>query len=66
MDKRMFGNDVPLYNQNVALTGGLNLGNVTIKHEADFKSWFKLFALLILVWFGAKVFLEFMKYFLSK
>lgn len=48
------------------LTGGLNFGSVTLVHQADFKTWFRLGALLLLVWLGAAGLLELLKFSLSR
>ena len=48
------------------LSGGLNFGSVTLVHVADHRSWFKLGALLLLVWFAASLGIELFKFLLNR
>ena len=52
--------------QSYNVTGGLNLGTVSMVHLIDIKSTVRAALLILLIWFGFRLVLEFIKYLMSK
>jgi hypothetical protein len=51
--------------QNFNVTGGLNLGTVSMVHLIDMKSAVKAAFYILLIWFGFRIALEIIKYLMS-
>ena len=52
--------------QQYNVTGGLNLGTVSMIHFIETKSAVRAAFLILLIWFGFRLALEFIKYVMSK
>jgi hypothetical protein len=51
--------------QSFNVTGGLNLGTVSMVHLIDMKSAVKAAFYILLIWFGFRIALEIIKYLMS-
>lgn len=51
--------------QSFNVTGGLNLGTVSMVHLIDMKSAVKAAFYILLIWFGFRIALEIIKYLIS-
>jgi hypothetical protein len=52
--------------QTYNVSGGLNLGTVSMVHLIDIKSAVRAAFFILLIWFGFKIALEIIKYLMSK
>ncbi len=52
--------------QSYNVSGGLNLGTVSMVHLIDIKSAVRAAFFILLIWFGFKIALEIIKYLISK
>jgi hypothetical protein len=52
--------------QSYNVSGGLNLGTVSMVHLIDMRSAVRAAFFILLIWFGFKIALEIIKYLISK
>lgn len=57
---------IPITTQQYNVTGGLNLGTVSMVHLIDVKSTVRAALLILLIWFGFKLVLEIIKYLMAR
>lgn len=63
-----FNNMEPTYtqNQNIGLSGGLQLGTVSFLHIIDQPTAIRAGFIILLIWFGFRLALEFVKYLMAR